>query len=41
MELRHQIEGLADTLTPAERKLSAALLSDYPFAGLQTIQALA
>lgn len=41
MELRQQIESLAEALTPAERKLSAALLSDYPFAGLQTIQALA
>lgn len=41
MELRQQIDNLAEALTPAERKLSAALLSDYPFAGLQTIQALA
>lgn len=41
MELRQQIDSLAETLTPAERKLAAALLSDYPFAGLQTIQTLA
>jgi len=41
MELRQQIDSLAEALTPAERKLSAALLADYPFAGLQTIQTLA
>jgi len=41
MELRTQIEELESTLTPAERKLASALLADYPFAGLQTIQSLA
>lgn len=41
MELRAQIEELESTLTPAERKLASALLADYPFAGLQTIQSLA
>jgi DNA-binding MurR/RpiR family transcriptional regulator len=41
MELRAQIEELETTLTPAERKLASALLADYPFAGLQTIQSLA
>lgn len=41
MELRGQIDEIESILTPAERKLAAALLADYPFAGLQTIQSLA
>lgn len=40
MLIRHQIEAMSDELTPSERKLASALLSDYPFAGLETIQTL-
>lgn len=41
MTLRATIEKLSDELTASERKLATALLSDYPFAGLETIQSLA
>ncbi len=41
MQVRERIEELSDDLTSAERKLSTALLLDYPFAGLAPIQELA
>lgn len=39
--IKERIESLSGTFTASERKLAATLLSDYPFAGLDTIQALA
>ncbi|WP_315900027.1 MurR/RpiR family transcriptional regulator [Roseovarius atlanticus] len=39
--VRNRIENAADTLTASERKLAAAILSDYPYAGLASIQELA
>jgi DNA-binding MurR/RpiR family transcriptional regulator len=39
--VKERIESLSDSLTATERKLCTALLLDYPFAGLDTIQALA
>ena len=41
MSVRNQIEQHSDSLTQSERKLVTALLSDYPFAGLISIQELA
>lgn len=41
MQVRERITRIENELTAAERKLSAALLLDYPFTGLDTIQALA
>ncbi len=41
MDVRQQIETLSSRLTVAERKVVAALLADYPFAGLEPIQAFA
>ncbi len=41
MSIRDDIEKNADVLTQSERKLSATLLADYPYAGLLSIQALA
>ncbi|WP_163847203.1 MurR/RpiR family transcriptional regulator [Pseudooceanicola aestuarii] len=41
MQVREKIEQLTETFTPAERTLASVLLSDYPFAGLQSIQDLA
>lgn len=41
MLIKDRIEKAADTLTIGERKLAAAILSDYPFAGLSSIQELA
>lgn len=41
MSIRHQIEAASADLTQSERKLAAALLSDYPYAGLISIQELA
>lgn len=41
MHVRTRLESLSDTLTATERKLCTALLLDYPFAGLEPIQALA
>ena len=41
MNVKNRINGLADNLTATERKLSAAILSDYPFAALEPIQTLA
>lgn len=41
MSVRERIESSAAKLTASERKLAAALLSDYPYAGLATIQDLA
>ena len=41
LSLRNEIRTRTDELTAAERKISAALLADYPFAGLVPIQELA
>lgn len=41
MAIRKLIEEKSSELTASERKLSAAILSDYPFAGLAPIQVLA
>lgn len=41
MSIRRQIEASSPLFTPSERKLATALLSDYPFAGLISIQELA
>ena len=41
MSIRDHIERCSDSLTQSERKLATALLSDYPFAGLVSIQELA
>lgn len=41
MQVRERIAQIENELTAAERRLSTALLLDYPFAGLDTIQALA
>lgn len=41
MTLRAQIETASSGLTQSERKLATALLSDYPYAGLISIQELA
>lgn len=41
MFIKNRIEQAADSLTSSERKLAAAILSDYPFAGLFSIQELA
>lgn len=41
MQVRARIEELSDALTSAERKICAALLADYPYAGLEPIQTLA
>lgn len=41
MSIREKIAATSDTLTPSERKLATALLSDYPYAGLISIQELA
>ncbi|NOZ33633.1 MAG: MurR/RpiR family transcriptional regulator [Alphaproteobacteria bacterium] len=41
MQVRARIEQASPDLTNAERKLCTALLSDYPFAGLEPIQVLA
>lgn len=41
MSIRHQIETASAELTQSERKLATALLSDYPYAGLISIQELA
>lgn len=41
MTLRTQIETASPGLTQSERKLATALLSDYPYAGLISIQELA
>lgn len=41
MTLRTQIETASSGLTQSERKLATALLSDYPYAGLISIQELA
>ena len=41
MQVRQRMEQLSDDLTSTERKLCTALLLDYPFAGLEPIQALA
>ena len=40
MGIRDQIEATSDSLTQSERKLATALLSDYPYAGLISIQEL-
>jgi len=36
MKVRHRIENISTELTATERRLSAAILLDYPFAGLET-----
>ena len=41
MLIKDRIEKSADTFTSGERKLAATILSDYPFAGLSSIQELA
>lgn len=41
MLIRDRIETTANMLTTGERKLAATILSDYPFAGLSSIQELA
>lgn len=41
VSVRGCIESTASKLTASERKLAAAILSDYPYAGLETIQDLA
>lgn len=41
MLIREQIEQTSQSLTQSERKLVTALLSDYPYAGLSSIQELA
>ncbi len=41
MMIRDRIEKAAENLTTGERKLAAAILSDYPFAGLSPIHELA
>lgn len=41
MHIRDQIESSSAKLTQSERKLVTALLSDYPYAGLISIQELA
>lgn len=41
MQVRERIEQMSGDLTSTERKLSTALLLDYPFAGLEPIQTLA
>lgn len=41
MQIRKKIENASDAFTTGERKLAAAILSDYPYAGLSSIQDLA
>lgn len=41
MQVRERIRAAAEGLTASERKLAAALLSDYPYPGLASIQDLA
>lgn len=41
MLIKDHIKSAAENLTASERKLAAALLSDYPYAGLVSIQELA
>ena len=41
MHIRQKIEQASDGFTKGERKLAAAILSDYPYAGLSSIQDLA
>jgi len=41
MQVRARIAEIEEGLTPTERRLSAALMADYPFAGLDTIQSFA
>lgn len=40
MTIRQVLENKAAQFTPAERQLSSVLLADYPFSGLEPIQAL-
>jgi len=40
-DIHRRIETSSERLTSTERKIAAALLADYPFAGLETIQSLA
>ncbi|WP_424830371.1 MurR/RpiR family transcriptional regulator [Ruegeria sp.] len=41
MRIQDRIKNAAEHLTPSERKLAAVILSDYPYAGLVSIQDLA
>lgn len=41
MDVKTRIENLSSQLTATEQRLSAAILTDYPFAGLQLINELA
>lgn len=40
-QMRRRIKAMSRELTATERRLAAALLADWPFAGLETIQSLA
>ena len=41
MHVRDQIKNKSDSMTQLEHKLATALLADYPFAGLISINELA
>ncbi len=41
MQVRERIENVSSEMTTTERRISAAILLDYPFAGLAPIQELA
>lgn len=41
VQVKRKIEQASDAFTAGERKLAAAILSDYPYAGLSSIQDLA
>ncbi|GAB5508166.1 MAG: MurR/RpiR family transcriptional regulator [Rhizobiaceae bacterium] len=41
MTVKERVENVASELTASERKLASALLADYPYAGLVSIQELA
>lgn len=41
VQIKQKIERASDAFTAGERKLAAAILSDYPYAGLSSIQDLA
>ena len=41
VQIKTKIEHASDAFTAGERKLAAAILSDYPYAGLSSIQDLA
>ena len=41
MRVREKIQNFAEVMTPSERKLASAILADYPYSGLASIQELA